>query len=117
MSDYKVKAWSWCTEWCNNKHVSPFDEYWWSKALLEYRRENGIFEVGDIVTHEAYNWKILKVHDQIVDEGILFAKTNDHVKHHWGHGLVFDSKYVVCVSYSGCRHATDEEIKAGKRLP
>lgn len=87
-----------------------------SSALLEYRRANNIFEVGDLVTHPTYDWKILKVHDPIPSEGILFAKTNDHVKHHWGHGLVFDDIGVVCVSYNECRHVTNDEIKAGKRL-
>lgn len=85
-------------------------------ALLEYRRANNIFEVGDLVTHPKYEWKILKVHDPIEDQDLLFAKTNDHVKHHWGHGLIFEDNYVVCVSYFGCRHATLEEIQAGHRL-
>ena len=85
-------------------------------ALLEYRRQHNIFEIDDLVTHPSYDWKILKVHDPIKSENLLFAKTNDHVKHHWGHGLIFDDNYVVAVSYSECRHATDEEIKAGKRL-
>ena len=86
------------------------------KALLEYRRQHNVFEIDDLITHPSYDWKILKVHDPIKSENLLFAKTNDHVKHHWGHGLVFDDKYVVAVSYSECRHATDSEIKAGKRL-
>ena len=85
-------------------------------ALLEYRRQHNVFEIDDLITHPSYDWKILKVHDPIKSENLLFAKTNDHVKHHWGHGLVFDDKYVVAVSYSECRHATDSEIKAGKRL-
>ncbi|RZN87694.1 hypothetical protein [Acinetobacter johnsonii] len=84
--------------------------------LLEYRRQHNIFEIDDLITHPSYDWKILKVHDPIKSENLLFAKTNDHVKHHWGHGLVFDDKYVVAISYSECRHATDEEIAAGKRL-
>ncbi len=86
------------------------------KALLEYRRQHNIFEIDDLITHPLYDWKILKVHDPIRGENLLFAKTNDHVKHHWGHGLVFDDRHVVAVSYSECRHATDAEIEAGKRL-
>ncbi|MEX5426429.1 hypothetical protein WCE12_09070 [Acinetobacter radioresistens] len=85
-------------------------------ALLEYRRQHNIFEIDDLITHPLYDWKILKVHDPIRGENLLFAKTNDHVKHHWGHGLVFDDRHVVAVSYSECRHATDAEIEAGKRL-
>lgn len=85
-------------------------------SLLQYRRENNIFEVGDLITHPKYDWLILKVHDPIPDENLLFAFTNNHVKYHWGHGLVFDKKGVVGVTYRDCRHVIDEEIKAGRRL-
>lgn len=71
--------------------------------LLEYRRQNNIFEIGDkvvlkrpdqfseIYTYDAYSEK-LDLH--------FFESESDY-----GH-VVLDR----------VRHATDEEIKAGKRL-
>ena len=78
-----------------------------SDALLEYRREHGVFEVADKVvyphlSHERL-FSVRYVHgDQIVvyelwDE--MGAKT-----------------FTEFHPYSDIRHATDEEIKAGHRI-
>ena len=67
-------------------------------ALLEYRRANNIFEVGDRVV-------ILTMH---IDNKFVHDVTK-----------VLEDLVEVCGSYlygSEIRHATDEEIKAGKRL-
>ena len=59
-------------------------------ALLEYRRQHNIFEVGD----------------PIIDACI----GNSVIKYHGGYDN--HENWVSCF----VRHATDEEIKAGKRL-
>ena len=66
-------------------------------ALLEYRRQHNIFEVGDWVYPVAKGSSFGA--RQITEKGEIFIYS-DHLilnMHHW-------------------RHATDEEIKAGKRL-
>lgn len=69
------------------------------KALLEYRRQHNIFEVGD----------------KVVAIGKDYISTIMTVERILGGGLeCFESGYIF--STQGVRHATDEEIKAGKRL-
>mgnify|MGYP007049051827 CR=1 FL=1 len=68
-----------------------FDEFL-LKQLLEYRREHNIFEIGDLVVLPYTNYKV-----------DVFELTD-------GNREVYDDKG-VCY-----RHATDEEIKAGRRL-
>ena len=58
-------------------------------ALLEYRRENGFFEVGDKVVFNSYK----------LDAGISVI----HNYHNGCIGAVF-------------RHVTDDEIKVGHRI-
>ena len=75
-------------------------------AILEYRRQHNIFEVGDkvvFIESESKNSRLMTVIE--VSEpvcGFLMAECS------WGitNGF-YPSRY---------RHATDEEIKAGKRL-
>ncbi|MCK4081356.1 hypothetical protein [Acinetobacter radioresistens] len=72
-------------------------------ALLEYRRQHNIFEAGDVavsVDGEPYLHK--------VELGTLKAHCIKIFSHDMAH-----SYWVHDVNY---RHATDEEIKAGKRL-
>ena len=67
------------------------------KALLEYRRQHNIFEVGDWVYPVAKGSSFGA--RQITEKGEILIYS-DHLIlniHHW-------------------RHATDEEIKAGRRL-
>lgn len=67
------------------------------RALLEYRRQHNIFEVGDWVYPVAKGSSFGA--RQITEKGEILIYS-DHLilnMHHW-------------------RHATDEEIKAGKRL-
>ena len=62
------------------------------KQLLEYRRQNNIFEVGDLVVLLYTNYR-----------SDVFALTKSFKE-------IYDEKGIVY------RHATDEEIAAGKRL-
>jgi len=70
--------------------------------LIEYRRQHNIFEVGDKVV-------LISMSDNEVFEYTEYSKGLDlhffESKHNYGHAKLSD-----------IRHATDEEIKAGKRL-
>ena len=68
-------------------------------ALLEYRRQHNIFEVGDRVVSKENNEFVYTV--ITVDGGLGRLKN-----------ILFDHVYPL----HNFRHATDEEIKAGKRL-
>lgn len=68
-------------------------------ALLQYRRENNIFEVGDLVVHPKFDNK--KIYEIIKIKGDLFTVFYDRNSHSFRSDL---------------RHATPEEIKAGYRL-
>ena len=68
--------------------------------LLEYRRQHNIFEEGD---------KTVFVDDFMHDELMVVAWTRK--------GEVWmDEGAKRCTDLSMIRHATDEEIKAGRRL-
>ena len=70
------------------------------KALLEHRRQHNIFEEGD---------KTVFVDDFMHDELMVVAWTRK--------GEVWmDEGAKRCTDLSMIRHATDAEIKAGKRL-
>lgn len=67
------------------------------KALLEHRRQHNIFEVGDWVYPVAKGSSFGAIQITEKGESLIYS---DHLilnMHHW-------------------RHATDAEIKAGKRL-
>lgn len=67
-------------------------------ALLEYRRQHNIFEVGDIV--------IVNSHESVYQIQYVYESA-------CGYGMYQGGRF----SHSMIeRHATDEEIKAGKRL-
>lgn len=68
-------------------------------ALLEYRRKHNIFEVGD---------KVIKTHPK---NTILWP-----VLGVYKNGGVWLDYKGFCWKPPSVRHATDEEIKAGKRL-
>ena len=74
-------------------------------ALLEYRRANNIYEAGDKVvrTHSRSKPKIWAV------EGVSNVFLKHYVCDADGELLEHFSEYEI-------RHATDEEIEAGKRL-
>lgn len=77
------------------------------KALLEYRRQHNIFEHGDyIVWLFGYEPSHLYKVKYITDKGYSYG--ND-----WGWRGVLSNKGVG----HDFRHATPEEIKAGRRLP
>jgi len=62
------------------------------KAALEYRRQHNIFEAGDWIIIDSYK-----------PEYQFYQITKDDIGSHWINLVEF-------------RHATDAEIKAGKRL-
>ena len=68
-------------------------------ALIEYRRQHNIFEVGDKVVSKENNEFVYTV--ITVDGGLGRLKN-----------ILFDHVYPL----HDFRHATDAEIKAGKRL-
>jgi hypothetical protein len=77
-----------------------FDDFL-NNQLLEYRRQHNIFEVGDCVVKT--NPKIKHAHVRVV---ISTSPSGGAVLDYQGFPYKFP-----CI-----RHATDEEIKAGKRL-
>ena len=88
------------------KHLLEDDSQNLKAALLEYRRQHNIFEVGDkvvFIESELKNPRLMTVIEVCEPVcGFLMAECG------WGitNGF-YPSRY---------RHATDEEIKAGKRL-
>lgn len=68
------------------------------QAILEYRRQHNIFEVGD---------KVVYVDDFMPDSVSVVSEVNDRV---WLNG-----NNAVCIKEM-IKHAEDEEIAAGKRL-
>ena len=72
-----------------------------TRELLEYRRQHNIFEVGDCVVKT--NPKIKHAHVRVV---ISTSPSGGAVLDYQGFPYKFP-----CI-----RHATDSEIKAGKRL-
>lgn len=76
-------------------------------ALLEYRRDNNIFEVGDIaVNSRGYESRLLKIWrvDMCAHNSKMsIADYNAESLGGWSR-------------FHALRHATDEEIKAGHRL-
>ena len=75
--------------------------YGYEEALLEYRRANNIFEVGDSFVNYA-------------DDAIYTALSID--QNNRMHGKSGDKNVWTYFGRFGLRHATDEEIKAGHRL-
>lgn len=74
-------------------------------ALLEHRRENNIFEVGDLVVRKNKKskpliWEVVGYSNVFKDSAIC-DNENELLNH---------------FSFKDIRHATPEEIKAGHRL-
>ena len=92
---YKVEAWPWCADYCKKNKHSPYDSYFWDKAMLEYRRQHNIFEVGDYYAY-LYEW------DSDLN---IVCKYNPS---EWSDHL-WNIKNMI-------RHATPEEIAVGHRL-
>lgn len=72
--------------------------------LLEYRRQHNIFEEGDELVEASY------LDDTSNEIGIYDGKSFH------GYTCVKFSETLVMADESDFRHATDEEIKAGRRL-
>ncbi len=77
-----------------------FDDFL-NNQLLEYRRQHNIFEVGDYFVNYA-------------DDAIYTALSID--QNNRMHGKSGDKNVWTYFGRFGLRHATDAEIKAGKRL-
>ena len=74
--------------------------------LLEYRRQHNIFEVGDKVVGRCY---------EDYDDSILTI--TEKFDHFGNPSVVFECERTICDDFeSELKHATPEEIKAGKRL-
>ena len=80
------------------------------KALLEYRRQHNIFEVGDKVVIEAYRNTYISCGrpSQYSIGDLMVIRDLDG-------NVISDDDYNF-IDYRDVRHATDAEIKAGKRL-
>lgn len=101
--NYKVEAWSWCADYCKKNQWNPHDSYFWNKANLEYRRQHNIFEVGDKVVVRRNDG-----HPEVFTYEGVSSSGNMHF---------FESPYNYGhLDLCKVRHATDAEIKAGKRL-
>lgn len=87
------------------------------KALLEYRRQHNIFEVGDWV------YPLIRIIDEIEGVGryvctekgeIVVVRDVRNKGAFCSHEHRLDNSFYM--AFSEFRHATDEEIEAGKRL-
>ena len=83
-------------------YAQKFEKPALEQALLEYRRQHSIFEVGDKVVapilHGCFVGKIIAYRSDIDRFDVMGSR-------HWGWFFAHQLK-----------HATDAEIKAGKRL-
>ena len=81
-----------------------------SYELLEYRRQHNIFEVGDKVVIEAYRNTYISCGrpSQYSIGDLMVIRDLDG-------NVISDDDYNF-IDYRDVRHATDAEIKAGKRL-
>lgn len=95
--------------------LNDFNESFWywhylNQELLDYRRQHNIFEVGDKVVIESYrNTYISCGRPSQYSIGDLM------VIHNLDGNVISDDDYNF-IDYRDVRHATNEEIKAGKRL-
>ena len=77
-----------------------------SLEFIEYRRENNIFEVGDIVVGRCYS---------DFDDALLTVTKK--FTHDGKPCVVFECTRTICDDFeSEVRHATDDEIKVGHRI-
>ena len=77
------------------------------RAMLEYRRQHNIFEVGDAVIRK-WNGRLYYLIVDIDNDGQEFLIHHDK-----------GAKFKDCRIFDNIcnfKHATDEEIKAGRRL-
>lgn len=91
----------------DHKYAQNFERPALEKALLQYRREHGIYEVGDKVVYHSLPHARLFYVKAVLDDSIV-------VRECW------DEAGAKCFSefepYLDIRHATDAEIKVGHRL-
>lgn len=80
------------------------------KALLEHRRQHNIFEVVDRVVIESYRNTCISC-----GRPSQYSIGDLMVIHNLDGNVISDDDYNF-IDYRDVRHATDAEIKAGKRL-
>lgn len=80
------------------------------RAMLKYRRQHNIFEVGDKVIIESYR------NTYITCGRPSQYSIGDLMLIHIVDGNVIEDDDYNFIDYRDVRHATDEEIEAGKRL-
>lgn len=79
-------------------------------SMLEYRRQHNIFEVGDRVVIESYRNTCISC-----GRPSQYSIGDLMVIHNLDGNVISDDDYNF-IDYRDVRHATDAEIKAGKRL-
>ena len=104
MKNYKVEGWSWCADYCKKNQWNPHDSYFWDKAMLEYRRQHNIYEIDDYVVYQG-------------DAGLSGLFRIEKLTKTGKPKSVKSNRFggFPC-RYCEIRHATPEEIKAGRRL-
>ena len=104
MKNYKVDAWPWCADYCKKNQWSPYDSYFWDKAMLEYRRQRNIYEIDDYVVYQG-------------DAGLSGLFRIERLTKTGKPKSVKSNRFggFPC-RYCEVRHATPKEIAAGKRL-
>lgn len=99
------KQWYW--DFSESNHIEIHDI---KKALLEYRRQQNIYEVGDKVVIESYRNTYISC-----DRPSQYSIGDLMVIHNLDGNVISDDDYNF-IDYRDVRHATPEEIKAGRRL-
>jgi hypothetical protein len=79
-------------------------------ALLEYRKQHGIFEIGDKVVYALYEYDEEPMEDFIMTVSSEIDEFGNIAVDYEGFFTEFDTP-------SFFRHATDKEIEVGHRLP
>ena len=90
--------------WCDDDNKAYLLE-----KLLEYRRQRNIFEKGDLVVIESYRYTCISCGrpSQYSIGDLVFI-------HDFDGNIISDDDYNF-IDYRDVRHATDAEIKAGRR--
>ena len=82
--------------------------YWLPDMLLQYRRQHNIFEEGDSIVFDISKPFCAKLQSDLME--VINPKYQEHDM------IVRIDNQIYIVGGKSVRHATDAEIKAGKRL-
>ena len=99
-------------QYAKNYHSIDFDISSFDRLLLQYRREHNIFEDDDLVCVK-FNNKLLRIYHiyQNIDDEDGYCDGSEEVCLE-----CISTDYSTHTYLSDIRHATDAEIKAGRRL-